>query len=451
MSVKCQNCGNVQPSGKFCPSCGGQMMEMPPTPAQQAAAAAMPTPPVQGGPTQYRPQQPPQPLPQQPGYPAQPGYPGQAYPTQPPKAGGGKGWVLWAAIGGGLVLVAGIAVAVLLMRDKPVTPPADPPSVVNTDPGKPTPPAQGSNTPANPPANPTTASGKSVGGHQLKLINQGDLGLFPQTMVVSGSYVGVADNQSAGFYKFDAKGKPSLLSEVTLKQDYGEILSVSVGDVYNNGTNTMLALYEQKLLVLTEKGGPPQEVDATGATGILVGDYDGDGKTETIFLTKAADGTHGFEVWKYPADSWAYKKEGKADEWPALFQTEMKAGKNNLLMGYAFEGADFFLDLYKWDGLNGPTLIGSFKAENKDTAPPEWIASGPTSLGPTLAVGRGGDKATVEILTVAADAKSHKSLGTFTPDGQGSVSVAVGQFTGQGSQILTVDETGKYFLYDIGK
>lgn len=419
------------------------MIEMPPTPAQQTAAAAMPVPPAPSMPPQ--PGYPPQ-APAQPGYPGQ-AYPGQAYPAQPPKAGGSKGWVLWAAIGGGLVLVAGIAVAVLLMRDKPVTPPADPTNVVKTDPGKPTPPAQGSSTPANPPA----ASGKSIGGHQLKVISQGDLGLFPSTMVVSGSYIGFADNKSAGFYKFDAKGKPNLLSNVTLKQDYGEMLAVAVGDVYNNGSITMLALYERKLLVLTDKSGPVQEVDATGATGILVGDYDGDGKTETIFLTKAADGTHGFEVWKYPADSWAYKKEGKADEWPALFQTEMKAGKNNLLMGYAFEGADFFLDLYKWDGLNGPTMIGSFKAANSDAAPPEWIASGPTSLGPTLAVARGGDKATVEILTVAADAKSHKSLGTFTPDGQGSMATVVGQFTGQGSQILTVDETGKYFLYDIGK
>lgn len=450
MSVKCQNCGNVQPSGKFCPSCGGQMMEMPPTPAQQAAAAAMPVPPTPGGPTQYRPQQPPQQPaypPQAPGYPAQPGYPGQAYPTQPPKAAGGKGWVLWAAIGGGLVLVAGIVVAILLMQDDPVTPPTDPTNIVNTDPGKPTPPAQGTT----PPANPTTASGKSIGGKTLKLINQGDLGLFPSTMVVSGSYMGVADNQSGRFYKFDAKGKPNLLSEVKLKQDYGDILSVSVGDVYNNGSNTMLALYEKKLLVLTEKGGAPQEVDATGATGILVGDYDGDGKTETIFLSKAADGTYGFEAWKYPADKWAYKKEGRKEEWPVLFQTEVKAGKNNLLMGFAFEGADFFVDLYKWDGLNGPTRIGSFKAENKDTAPPEWIASGPTTLGPTLAVARGGDKATIEVLTVAADAKSHKSLGTFAPDGQGSMATVVGQFTGQGSQILTVDETGKYFLYEIGK
>jgi hypothetical protein len=425
---------------------------LPPTPAQQVAAAAMPSPPPQGGPNQFRPQQPPQPGYTQPGYsgqgyPQQPGYPAQpSYPTQQPKAGG-KGWVLWAAIGGGIVLVAGIAVAVLLMRDKAVTPPADPTSLVTTDPGKTTPttpPAQG-NTP------PSTASGKTIGGKPLKVISQGTLGVFPETMVAAGSYLGVADSKTARLYKFDAKGKPNLLSKVDLKQDYGQMLSVAIGDLYNNGSTNMVAVYEQKLLILAEKGGDVQEIDATGVGSVLIGDYDGDGKTETIFMTTADDGTYGFEVWKYPADSWAYKKEGRADAWPALFQSDIKAGKNSLLLGYAFEGSEFYLDLYQWEGVNGPTLIGSFTAANTDAAPAEWIASGPTGLGPTLAVARGGDKATIEVLTVAADAKSHKSLGTFTPDGQGSQSVAVGQFTGQNSQILTVDENGIYYLYDIGK
>jgi hypothetical protein len=387
----------------------------------------------------------PAPPPQQPGYPPQ--APGQSYPTpqgypgqpQPLQAKGGKGWVLWASIAGGVVLLAGIAVAVLLMRDKPATPPADQPNVVNTDP----------TTPKTNPA-PSTAAGKSIGSHQVKLVNQGDLGVFPEIMVSEGQYLGIADSQTARFYKFDAKGKLNQLTKVDLKQDYGEMRSVAIGNLNNNGAMIMLALYEQKLLVIGE-GGDYREMDDPGAMGILMGDYDGDGKTETIFLKELGDGTYGFEVWRYPADSWAYKKEGRKDAWPALFQTSIKAGKNNLLFGYAFDGDKFFLDLYKWDGVGGPALIGSFPAENSDAAPPEWIASGPTALGPTLAVSRGGDKATIELLTVASDAKSAKSLGIFTPDGKGSQTVNVGQFLGQGSQLLTVDETGKYFLYDIAK
>ncbi|HYF96074.1 MAG TPA: zinc ribbon domain-containing protein [Symbiobacteriaceae bacterium] len=420
MSVKCQNCGSIQPGGKFCPSCGGQMMPVPEAPVQQQPAAAnMPQPP----------------------------YPPQPFPPQPPKAAGGKGWVLWAAIGGGVV-VLGAILAFVLLRDKPTPPPA-PTKPVQTDPAKPADPTKPAE-PAKPATPAPSAPTKSVGGTGLKLISQGSFGARPNAMVATGSYLGYGTGEAAAFYKVDAKGQPKELARLEVK-DVGDLKGIAVGQPYNDGRNIMFALYEYKLFIVGEQGGVISELDVDGVDNVLVGDYDGDGKTETIFLGLDANGDYGFEVWRYPDKSYVYKKEGRQDPWPELFQTEMKAGKTSLIMGYTFEGNDLYLLLYKWDGVGGPAVIGKYPIANAAEAPAEWIASGPSGLGPTLAVARGGAKPDVEVLTVSSDAKSAKSVGRFAPDGAGRSAVLTGNFTGQGSQMLTVDESGKWYLYDIAK
>lgn len=420
MSVKCPSCGTVQPSGKFCPSCGTQMVSAaPPAPPQQSPAAA---------------QMPPQP------------YPPHPYPQPEPKAGGGKGWVLWAAIGGG-VLVLGAVLAFVFLREKPTTPPPQNSVVVTPQPDKPA-------NPAPAPSNPTPApapAGKSVGGTPLKLLSQGSFGARPNTLVVSGSYVGYGTDQAAAFYKVDAKGQVKKLARLDLKTPVGKMLSVAVGEMYNDGKTYMLALYEKKLYIVAEQGGVLKEIDVNGVDNVFIGDYDGDGKTETVYMGLDTKGTYGFDVWRYPAESYLYRKEGRQDPWPELFQTEMKAGTTSLLMGYTFEGDALYLLLYKWDGIGGPVVIGKYLMENKTEAPVEWIASGPSGFGPTLAVARSGAKPAIEVLQVASDAKSAKSLGRFESDGTGRSAVIMGKLTGQGSQLLTVDEAGSYFLYDIGK
>lgn len=408
MSVKCSSCGTVQPSGKFCPNCGGQMVPQDASqPPQQQAAAQMPQ------------------------YPPQP----QSMPQPPRASGGGKGWVLWAGIGAG-VLVVGAVLAFVLLRDDPTPPPvADTPKVTEN----------------NPKPNPAPAAGKTVGGSTLKLISQGSFGGIPTTMVTYGSYLGYGTANSAGFYKFDRNGKATLLARMDVKPEIGKLLGVTVGQPYNDGKTYMFANFETKLFVLAEQGGVLDQFDTDGVENALIGDYDGDGKNETIYLGLDGKGTYGFDVWRYPADNWIYKKEGRKDPWPELFQTEIKAGNNNLMMGYSLQGSDLSLLLYKWDGIGGPAVIGSFPVENKADAPVEWIASGPTGLGPTLAVVRSGAAPSVELLSVASDAKSAKSLGRFVPDGKGQPRVIPAKLTGQNSNILSVDEAGNFFLYDIGK
>lgn len=236
-----------------------------------------------------------------------------------------------------------------------------------------------------------------------------------------------------------------------MKDPVGKLLSVAAGDVYNDGKTYMMALFETKLYMIAEQGGVVKEIDVDGVENVFIGDYDGDGKTETIYMGLDGEGAYGFEVWRYPGNQAQYLKKGRQAPWPDLFQTEMKAGTTSLLMGYTFENDLLSLLLYKWDGIGGPAVIGSYPIENRADAPPEWIASGPSGFGPTLAVGRGGARPSVEVITVAGDAKSAKSVGRFESDGTGRSAVMPGKFTGQGSQIITVDEAGKYWLYDIGK
>ncbi|HWI50692.1 MAG TPA: zinc ribbon domain-containing protein [Symbiobacteriaceae bacterium] len=421
MSVQCQNCGSVQPGGKFCPSCGGQMLPVapnqapPPPPVQQQflAAAQMPT------------------------------YPQQM--PMPPKAGGGKGWVLWAAIGGG-VLAIGAAAAFFLLRDKPApTPPPEPPKTVQVNPA-PTP------TPTAPPeTKPTTPPAKTVGTTSLRLLSQGTFGARPRELVAMGSYLGYGTDDVAALYKVDAKGQPKELSRIQVTGDVGKLMSLAIGTPYNDGKPYLFALFETKLYIIPDQG-PAKAVDSDGsAERVMIGDWDGDGKTETIYMGYDAKGDYGFDVWRYPADSYLYRKEGRQDPWPALFPTEMKAGQTSLLMGYSVEGDALSLLLYKWDGVGGPAVIGKYPVENKVNAVPEWLAAGPSGFGPTMAVSRNGAKPSIEVLTIAADAKSAKLVGRFESEGTGRSAVIPGNFTGQGSQLLTIDEAGKYFMYDIGK
>lgn len=361
---------------------------------------------------------------------------------QPPRAASRTPWGLIAAIGGG-VLVVGIVLAFLFLRKDP-TPTPVPPKTVNVDPAK--------TEPAKPttPTTPTTPA-KTVGGTAMKLLSQGSFGARPGALVAYGSYLAYGTDNSAAFIKFDAKGQAKEMARLTVKDPVGKLLAVAAGDMYNDGKAYMLALFETKLYILAEQGGVLKEIDVDGVENVFIGDYDGDGKTETVYMGLDEQGAYSFEVWRYPGNQAQYAKKGRKDPWPELFQTEMKAGTTSLLMGYTFENNALSLLLYKWDGLGGPAVIGSYPLENKADAPPEWIASGPSGFGPTLAVGRSGAKPSVEILTVASDAKSAKSLGRFDSDGTGRSAVMPGKFTGQNSQILTIDEAGSYWLYDIGK
>lgn len=435
MSLKCQQCGTPAPSGKFCPQCGGQLVPV--------AAAAMPQPPQvppQQMPPQVPPQMPPQFRPPQP-----PQFPPNQFQPQPqpfqqqPASGGGKGWVKWAVIGAVAVLViAGVALF-LGSGDEGggnVVDKGQPQQTNKDNQGQ----GQGQG----------QSQGSTKGTPTVKTVATGSLGSKATNYAAWGQYLAAGSGSSATLYRFDAAGKATKLNSVNAA-DAGKLVEVAVGDMFNTGSPFMVALFEKKAYFVPTSGEVTASPVTDGTKNVLIGDWDGDGKVETIYLRDFPDGTHGFDVWRYPAkdNTPIYSKNGVKNAFPVLIATQLKAGQNNLMMGYVWEGnTNLSVTLYNWDGVGGPVEMGRYPVANGSDA--QWLSIGPTGLGPTLAITRGGSKPNLELYAIAKDGKSATSLGQMAPDGQGWPATLPSAFMGQGKdQLLAVDDTGKYFIYEL--
>jgi hypothetical protein len=427
MSVRCPQCGTENSSGKFCSNCGSQLPQV-----TQPAAAAQPSPP----PFPPRPPQQPSPfLPQAPNQanpfpPQQPGpYPQQQMPAPP--SGGMAGWVKW-AIGGGVALVVVVGAIFAFSKPDPAPTPAPAPApVVNNN--KPTP----APTPA--PANTTT-------GIKLSLVKRGALenkarGEF---YAAWNNYLAEGYSNKALAYMFDKSGQ-AILARAISPTDAGQLLSVTVGDMLNTGKAVMVATYQTKIyVVVPQPGTEPEVIPNNGTTSVLIGDYDGDGKQETIFL-----GDKGFTVYRYQqgGDTKPIYSKTTNSAPPGVYQTPLKAGKVDMLFGYTWEGSNLFALLYKWDGAGGPVAIGKYPVSDSATA--KWLSVGPSAAGPIFSVSRDGSPAQVEFFQVTSDAKSATSAGTMKADGTNYPAMVISQFTGGNWQALAVDGLGQYYLYDI--
>lgn len=350
--------------------------------------------------------------------------------TSPPAPRKGTpGWV-WGAVGGGVALVL-LVIAVLFVLNRPEP---SSPAVANAGPTQP-----GQSTPSQ------TQPGKAPAGKvKLTQVSKGNLagGTRGDSYAVWGQYLAEGMDNKATFYKFDAKGAVVKLNEVE-DMEAGNLLDVAVGDMLNAGVPVMVATYETKVYVVAPTG-EPQIIPNTVTDAVLMGDYDGDGKVESIFM-----GERSFNVYRYVKGGDTkpiYGKKDAVNPFPEVWATQQKAGDRNLLFGFAWEGADLNMLLYKWDGLGGPVEIGRYKVPNSDTA--QWLASAPTHLGPTFAVTRN-NPTSVEFLTLSSDAKTVTSLGILPLDTTEPFAVVMSPFTGQKAQLLKIDGSGGYVLYDI--
>lgn len=441
--MRCPQCGTENVEGKFCPQCGAPLAAQGPAPSPvapppPAPGARPPIPPVapsaQPG---FQPGAPGMP----PGYPPQaPGRPPMGGPAAPPPAGGSLGWVKWVVIG--VVVVGGVLFGLKYLGSKDDGPAAPPQQQA---------PKSTQNTPANPPpANPPKTDAPAKGA-AVKLIAQGSLGERASSYATVGSLLGSAEGTTATFYKFDAAGKATRLTRIS-DTNSGELRDVTVGDLANTGNPVMVITYEKKIYIAGQAGAPTAIDNVDDVTKVLIGDYDGDGKNETVFMQESADGTFGFHGYRYQGQEAKelYSKTGRTTPFPDVWQTQQKAGITDILFGYVREGASLYCVLYKWDGVGGPAEIGRYSIADNQDAPAQWLASAPTNLGPTVLVARSGNPATVEFLVLSKDAKAATSLGTMKAEGQGWPAVMVSQYTGgKDPQMLTIDESGNYFLYDV--
>ncbi|MFZ5825380.1 MAG: zinc ribbon domain-containing protein [Bacillota bacterium] len=432
MSVRCSQCGTISNTGgNFCPQCGSPLSQ----PSQQQAPPPPPPPPPAAS---YQPPAPPYQPPtagsyQPPAGPyGHPTPPWQAPPVAPRKSGGAGKWIL-IILGVVAALVVGLVALVALMPE-PVT---DPAASGGTTPGT---------KPAAPAPKPDPAPSQSAGsGVKVTLVKKGAMPSKQRGSFYApyGSYLAEGSGSRATLYRFNASGDVSILNTAE-ELNAGKLLDVSLGDMLNAGTPVMVATFEQKILVVAPTG-QPQVLNNTGTQRVLMGDYDGDGKTETIFLGERFFNVHRYE--KGGDTRPIYSKKDAAQPFPQVFATRQKAGDRELLTGYAWEGEKLSLLLYKWDGLGGPVVIGQYPVSKPETA--EWMGSAPTALGPTFVLARSGSPAQVEFFTLSKDAKSATSRGQVKAEGVGRVAIGLSNFTGQSTQLITIDENGTYYLYNV--
>lgn len=285
----------------------------------------------------------------------------------------------------------------------------------------------------------------SGGGGEVKLIAQGALGAQPEYADAYLEFLAAGTGSTATFYMFDEKGTAKTLATVN-ETGSGALIDVALGDMYNNGNPVMVAIYEQKI-VIAGQNGKTTPLNAA-VKQIRVGDFDGDGKNETIFVSLGSDGKDQYTVWRYSVNQDESKELIKLGgrTAPELFSSHLTADNKDLMLGYVREDG-LQLVLYNWDNIGGPRVYGKYPVEDKPEAPAFWVAGGGLATGPALLLSRGGEKPTVEVLSISKEGA--ESLGRVELDGTGEHTVAIGQFTGDKSEIIAIDEQGKYFIYSV--
>jgi hypothetical protein len=234
------------------------------------------------------------------GFPPQQGFPGAQVPPgygpalQPPKPKSKVGLIIGIIAG---VIILGVAV-ILMLPDPPAPAPNNPPPPLATNNQPATPPAT---PPTAPPATPPATDNKAQ--YTAKVLAKGQFNFEFQ------SYDGFAGNQIALARSADGGNVDLMVLEfqdgtfqeaVAATMPIGKLNDVNHGKIFNDGKDYAIAPAESGLILVPEDD-DAQTLDGKGLEHVLVGDWDGDGKHETVTVS-TKDGFKVLTFWRYKPD-----------------------------------------------------------------------------------------------------------------------------------------------------
>jgi hypothetical protein len=467
----CPQCGATNVTGKFCGTCGAAM------PAAQTAASVQPQPPQvpsgqapafpgQQAPPQFPGGQTPPPFPGQqvpPQFPGRPVYPpnqvspnfGPAPQPQPRKSSVGKiiGIVLGSIVG---LVVLGIVI--IMMLPDPGPGPTDNPgqNVVNKD----QPATPGTTAPTTPttPTQPTTPPANNDQGQKMvKTLAQGQYKFDFQ------SYDGFAGNQLA-LARSDGKGNVEMVvlefsggtfqEAIQAVYPLGQLNDVNHGKIFNDGKDYAIAPADDGIIIVPEDD-DAQTLSGKGFQHVLVGDWDGDGKYETItFLNK--DGANLQTYWRYGPDGNG-EKLGQVSQAPlkGLQVASFKGEARNYVLGIAPDSLQkpdqLVLATFTASPTKGFEFFGYYPVHQTAGEQVTGYAAGTVAGVPTLVVAyqpkNGNSYLELFDIRTADVNKTPPSRGKIELPANDSFQVILGNYTQkQETEILLLDMQGNWYI-----
>jgi hypothetical protein len=264
-----------------------------------------------------------------------------------------------------------------------------------------------------------------------------------------GSYLSASKGSQAWFYKFNNDGTYKQLGTVN-DNGAGKVQNVAVGDLLNNGTPVMVVSY-QDVMYVVRADGTSSKLDMKTSK-VLVGDFNADGKNEGLFVLPQPDGHDALQLLQFGVGSdpkeLALVKSPAVP--PSLMPARVHADGIDLLSSFHRDGKKIVFTLHKFDLTKGLVTVVEYPVEDDDANPAAWYGTGSLSLldgGAGMALSRSGDKPVVDLYGLNVDGA--EDLGGFYLPGGKNHAVLLGKFQGDQSRLMSIDENGVYYIYEL--
>ncbi|HYF92589.1 MAG TPA: hypothetical protein VD969_10080 [Symbiobacteriaceae bacterium] len=241
-------------------------------------------------------------------------------------------------------------------------------------------------------------------------------------------------------------GELQAASEVS--EPMGALRDVTRGDMLNMGEPQAVVTTEKGVLVLlgTEKYIKVEQPDVEK---VFVGDWDGDGRSETAYF-HGKEGALKTSVFRYTPDGSreAVGQFAAPDfpNWAAV--RDGRPGERAVLMGAESGEETLQITFYHLDFAAGLQPAARYPLHRSSEEPEVSYAAGELGGRPTLAISHMAEQSYVDLFDTAAEGMPFR--GRVPLPGDKPYVVLIGAFTGEAGELLAITPQGEWVLYDAG-